>query len=250
MSGGLAEHYRSALVRNARALSREVADRTGLSRRAAARRTAGVPDAVFLWVPKTAGTSLWRLLEQRGGGLYKTTDAVASTFPGHGLASFGHMHYPELVKSGAVPADFAARAYKFAVVRNPFERAVSLFHYLRNERKLPQRMPFELFAELLATGGFEPVGAYNTLGLSQCNPQVAWLLDADGSLLPDAVGRFEDLDAFVRVLNERLGVDGTLTHENRSLGRESYQGCYSSPVARRCVERAYAADLERFDYVF
>ncbi len=206
---------------------------------------------MFLWVPKTAGTSIWAVLAAHGGGRYLDPRQVRWEFPNHGLATFGHMSYPDLVAEGLISRSFDAGAYKFAVVRNPFDRVVSLFHYLRSTQPvLPSNIRFEEFTECLRERHYEPIGLYNWQGLSQCNPQASWLIDDRGRMIADTVGRFEDLPAFLDLLAERIGVRGALPHRNRSDDRKDYRKYYRSKVARRDIEAYAEHTLNLFSYSF
>ena len=109
-------------------------------------------------------------------------------------------------------------------------------------------MSFEAFTELLRERRWEPIGLFNRKGLSQCNPQTAWLVDDDGNLLVDEIGRFEDMSALLQSLHERLGIAGELPHANQSSDRSELGRYYVSPTARRNVAEAYASDLEAFGY--
>src|SRR5690606_13707863 len=109
---------------------------------------------VFVWVPKTAGTSLWELLADNGGQKYTDPHEARWSFPGRGLVTFGHADLAALVAEGVVDAGFVAGAHRFAVVRDPFDRAISLYEYLRRIERLPAGLSFELFSCLLRDGGF------------------------------------------------------------------------------------------------
>jgi len=113
---------------------------------------------------------------------------------------------------------------------------------------LRRETTFETFTFLLRDHSYEPLGLYNSRGLSQCNPQIAWLRDADGESLANHVARYEALDDLMQILEERFGVSGRLPRLNVS-DRPQYR-CYYSGVTRRNVELGYKEDLEAFDYDF
>lgn len=221
---------------------------TGVARRRARRRTRGVDDAVFVWIPKTAGTSLWAVLRARGGGLYRHPTTVRWEFPGRGLASFGHLRYADLVRTGLVSRDFDRSAHKFCIVRDPFDRTTSLYEYLLVHGRLRPDLRFEEFTALLRDRCYEPIGLYNSRGLSQCNPQVTWIVDDEGNRIVDEIGRFEDLGVIAGSLHRRLGTSPTIPHENRSDHTSRRDRYYASPQARRDVEAAYREDFEAFGY--
>jgi hypothetical protein len=210
--------------------------------------SAGRRDAVFVWIPKTAGKSLDSLLSDHGCVKLKTPELVRHAFPQRGLVNFGHQYYPALVAAGIVTPDFDRRAFKFCFVRNPWDRAVSLFIYLRAKGRLHPALRFHTFAHLLHDRAYDELGLYTRRGLSHCNPQIAWLRDPEGRIFVDFVGRFETLEADVAKLGAELGLTGTLPRLNVS-ERGHYRDYYDDH-SRRLVAAAYAEDVETFGYHF
>lgn len=251
MSSSVVKHHYDRITDTLKAAGEEGTKLVGLARWRAKRRTADQSDAVFIWIPKTAGTSLWHMLEASGAGLYLNYHDVKWVFPNQGIASFGHIRYVDLVTDGVISSRFTASSYKFAIVRNPFDRAVSLFEYLRKHRRIPPQMPFEMFAELLALGRHDPPGLYHVRDLSQCNPQVAWLTDDSGDIIADDIGRMEDIDSFVTQLQTRLEISSkVLPILNQGQRIRDYRPYYHSRSARDSIENYFASDLNTFNYEF
>ncbi len=232
-----------------RAIHGSAATSTGVARWFAAFRTRNSQPAVFIWIPKSAGTSVWRLLAQNGGIQYFTYEQVRDVFPNQGIATFGHMNYASLLDDGLITDAYDGSAEKYVVVRNPFDRAVSLYLHLQRIGVVPEAMRFEMFTELVRQENFEKVGRSNRSGLIQCNCQISWL-EHDPGLSSTVVGRFEDLDAFVNVLRSRLGISGSLSISNESPGRRHYRSYYSSRLARQNIQEYYLPDFEAFEYDF
>jgi hypothetical protein len=126
----------------------------------------------FIWIPKTAGTSVYKTL---GAVRRKALPRIKYRFANNGFYTFGHMDYAQLVAQGHVSKEYDKSAYKFAFVRNPYDRAVSLFFYLKKVGTISPDETFLSFCLKLDEKEFEPIGLYNVSGLSQCNPQVRWL---------------------------------------------------------------------------
>ncbi len=106
----------------------------------------------------------------------------------------------------AVDADVPVNHFSFAVVRNPWDRFVSLYHYFAtmtpahrwyvpNARIADDVQRIGSFSEFCRT--FHGWRHRDNLHFQ---PQCRWIADADGKLLVDFVARFEQLQAdFARV---------------------------------------------------
>ncbi len=197
-------------------------------------------NAVFIWIPKAAGSSVYRTLN---APKLKELRLVKYRFPNKGIVTFGHMDYAELVKQGYVSKAFDESAYKFAFARNPYKRAVSLFLYLKRRKFIPEIESFRTFCRRLRDDGCEPIGLYNLDGMSQCNPQVRWVENVDMSF----IGRIENINHDLDVVFKATGIKPQpLPHVNRST--------HANPISYYCaeskgiVEEFYKEDFEYFNY--
>jgi|HubBroStandDraft_5_1064220.scaffolds.fasta_scaffold108734_2 hypothetical protein len=130
--------------------------------------------------------------------------------------------------------------YKFAFVRNPWERLVSFYVYAR--RHLARTLP--LLQELSFTQMLRLVdgGAAWLEDLFVMRPQSDYV---DGA---DFVGRFELLaQDFARVC-ARLGFHAALARRNAS--EHGAYAPYYDDWSRAFVARRYAQDIAEFGYVF
>lgn len=206
------------------------------------------PDAIFVWVPKSAGTSVWRALEAGNAEQFLSTDEIRGATM-QGINTFGHMSLPALLEGGFVDPDYFRRALKFAFVRNPFDRAVSLFEFLKRRRNLPQATSFPIFCEFIRHRAYEPIGLYNRTELSQLNSQCTWLKDAAGNPLCDFIGRYENLEEDFNTIKQRIGGGVNLPqlgHFRKSERNETH--AYYTPSEVRIIQDAYREDFETFGY--
>jgi hypothetical protein len=206
-------------------------------------------DVLFVWVPKCAGMSVYRILVKHGcieDRWLKPTQPFAN----RGMITFGHVSVPDLVDRGIIKPRYLENAFKFAFVRNPFDRLVSLFFYLKRIKcgEVPDVMSFDDFCRKVERREHPPVGLYNYNGLNQCNPMQDWLLDRNGRLFPDFVGRHETLGEDFQKICRIVGIDEQLTHENRT-EHQHYRSYYTAETCA-IVERVYREDLDRFGYSF
>lgn len=193
---------------------------------------AGWPDAhraIFIHLPKTAGTSVSRQL-----GLSKSR------------------HIPAEEYQITNPRKFETY-FKLAFVRNPFDRLVSSYAFLKDggmnaddarfaERKV---IPFESFEHFLTEGFARDA---ETRAWVHFRPQTEFICDAAGRNLMDFTGRFERIAEDYAVIAARLGAPADLPLLNRST-RGDYRALYS-PTTRQIARRHFAADLALLGYEF
>lgn len=141
--------------------------------------------------------------------------------------------------------------FKFAFVRNPWDRLVSGYHYRKSGGNKGKRdlarvdmypESFEQF--ILSLDKF--VNNPNDL---MFRPQTYWLYDQEGNLMVDYVGRFESLSQDCKRIAEISGYsDFNLPDINKSF--HSHYSQYYTPEMKKKVEELYASDIEKFGYSF
>ena len=228
-------------MKKVRKVASRIADYTRVPLLRAYLRGRNKRKAVFIWIPKTAGASLFSCF---GSPKYWISlDRIRYRFAGNGIVTFGHMDYTGLVRAGYVSGRFDKAAFKFAFVRNPYDRAVSLFYYLRRRGILPAEESFLGFCRKLAAEGCEPIGLYNVSGLSQCNPQVRWMENIE----MDFIGRFESIGEDSERLFHELGLQDVHLPMINKTAHASYKECYC-PESKEIVEQFYAEDFRDLGY--
>lgn len=203
----------------------------------------GPDNAVFIWIPKNAGTSLFHIFARDAGfKKLKRMENVSRSFDNTGRVSFAHMSYRELRNEGIITSAYDKTAYKFCFVRNPYDRAVSLYNYLMNDERFTNAPTFLEFCRSLEAGPIEKIGLYNYKGFSQCNPQVRWLENIE----LDYIGHYESLPEDFRELSNVFGFSASLPQLNSS--KTSNYRDYYCAESRKIVERYYKEDFDAFDY--
>jgi hypothetical protein len=204
------------------------------------------PAFIFLHVDKVAGSSIQAALVQYSESRNNSRLRRKLVWLG-ALNRFAHLHqsleFPEHVTAATVqrclPADLYAAAFKFAFVRNPYDRIVSRYAYLVNNVRHRDhgrviRMSFEDFIRWEERR--------NTIS------QHRYVTDAKGRTIVDFVGRYERLRADFAAVCDRLGLTAELPITNVS-GHPDYRTYYTSRT-RALVERFCRYDLELFGYDF
>jgi len=146
-------------------------------------RLFGFPkNLIFIWVPKSAGTSVAEFFGKKGFNFHQIKSGAEGNLPlgrlkSFGYQTFGHLSLDELVRSGHLRANYVKTAILLTVIRNPEDRFLSLFFYYKKLGILA-REKIETPAALMEKIQLEPPpppGLFNWKGLSQCRPQVEWL---------------------------------------------------------------------------
>ena len=197
-------------------------------------------NAVFIWIPKTAGTSVYKSL---GAVRRKALPRIKYRFANNGLYTFGHMDYIQLVEQGYVSNAYHESAYKFAFVRNPYDRAVSLFFYLKKVGTISIDETFLSFCRRLNEEGYEPIGLYNVSRLSQCNPQVRWV----EKIKMDFVGKLESIEKDLKTIFDDLGIEEVVLPKLNKSNRSEYSEYYCLE-SKEIIELLYKEDFQNFGY--
>jgi len=205
------------------------------------------PACCFLWIPKTAGTAVFEWLADEIGMLKMRDLRDFRAFPNTGAVTFGHVHYLSLRANRQVNDTYHNNSLRFTVVRNPYERVVSLYGYVQKHRTYTS--DFATFLEQLELER-TPVGLYNVAGLSQGNPQLNWLTDTDGGLLPHHVFHQENLDEIEDVLPNLLGWTPRTRLGRKNVGKKTSidELLAGNTKHLETINRIYRADFKRLGY--
>jgi hypothetical protein len=201
---------------------------------------------IFVHISKTAGTSLKRTLapycsqpprtglRQLLSHLPVKEDPASVAFRVHATARWARL------KIGASLFD---RYRRFTVVRNPFDRAVSNYHFLlqrpeHHSHRHIRHMSFDEYLRFLKRRSWhrDPTQRFR-------------VVDARGGLLCNRILRFETLDTDFAALCRELGIaaDEGLVHRNASTHRP-YHEYYESRATREALVDLFACDFEAFGY--
>jgi hypothetical protein len=152
------------------------------------------------------------------------------------------MDYHALVSKGWVSEEFDRSAFKFAFLRNPYSRAVSLYFYLKSKR-FPAEWSFGDFCRMLERDRVDPIELKNSKGLVQCNPQVRWL----EHLRMDFLGRSETVDQDFALIQGQLGLPRVTVPRLNKSTKTDYRELYDQKN-RKLVLEFYREDFDLLGY--
>lgn len=198
---------------------------------------------IFVAIPKTGTHSIRRALRPHLGGddLEQVQLFVRKQFPISDLARLGHGHISLMQLKPYIEPDKFENFFKFAFVRNPFDRFVSYCAFMTREQKAFERDPKSVMRYFLFTA--PPVKHI----LFQ--PQHSFVTGPDGELLTDYVGRVEQMQSAFDAICERIGIPTVELEKANVSSRDDYRQYYDQGLIEG-VAKLYARDLELFDYEF
>jgi hypothetical protein len=199
---------------------------------------------IFAAVPKTGTHAVRQALREHLGpdDLEQVGLFVDKRFPWEDLAAIRHGHLSLRQLRPRLGETVFADYFKFAFVRNPFDRFVSYCAFMLRGDDTFQRRPREVMRRFL----FEAPPEGHIL----FQPQASLLVDDDGrTLLTDAVGRVEEMQVSYDAICARIGIPSRSLDRVNGSRRGDYRLYYDQDLIDGVATR-YACDLDLFGYRF
>lgn len=193
---------------------------------------------IFVTVSKVASTSIRLAFKERNrffdGGEFKAQ---------HNTITYYKEKYPRKFD----------QYYKFAFVRNPWDRIYSQFLYQKQKRQLEvAQCSFQDWLKKCEDALVDErrflFARNREIFVHHLTNQLDWLT-IDGDISVDFIGRFENLDADFCKICEAIHVDIALPKKNTSKRVTSYKDDYSD-WAVELVGQWHSKDLEYFGYSY
>ena len=136
--------------------------------------------------------------------------------------------------------------FKFAFVRNPWDRCVSLYFYLFKNEKEP-KMSFDFFLRLFGSGHPVFSSHFCEKGVWDVHYKTQYSYIEGASM--DFIGRFENLQEDFNITCDRIGIPRQrLPQKNKS--KHKHYTEYYNDETRQIVAEKYAKDIETFGYEY
>lgn len=178
---------------------------------------------IFIHINKTGGSSLEKAL-----GLPFQHLTVKEVIARWGIETWNH-------------------AFTFTVIRNPWDKVVSHYHYrLAVDRDSLGKPPLNFTDWVKRAYGDNDHRYYNSPMMFM--PQVAWIRDNTGSISLDYIARYESIETDFTKICQLLNRTATPPHIKRS-DRGDYQQYYDTH-STEIISRWFSDDIQQFSYSF
>lgn len=205
---------------------------------------------IFVHIPKTGGTSLAQALEERA----MRDDLLIGDTPKarrrkrrlQGIKTAGRLwkHATLADIDGLLRPEEMTALFAFTLVRNPWDRAVSYYHWLRAQSFAHPAVG------LAKTRGFAPFLREPSVQRAFAEtPTRMYMTDARGREQCNAYIRLEHFNQDAVALIGHLGFAVDLPHVNASARAKDYRAYYDCETCA-IVADVCAEDIERFAYSF
>ncbi|MEO4045289.1 sulfotransferase family 2 domain-containing protein [Hoeflea sp. CAU 1731] len=189
-------------------------------------------EIIFVHIPKTGGNSIAKAIFGTGGR--------------------GHYSLAQYYRSN--PTLFR-RSFKFGITRNPWDRIVSSFHYLKQGGMTKSDKEFgDTFLANLNFGSFivklSDDNEYLTKVLRWIHfrPQIDFV-QINNQTTMDYLGKLESIDEALNAISEIVKRNVVIKKFNAS-NHEDYRKYYKESQLVDIVENIYKRDVQQFGYCF
>lgn len=207
---------------------------------------------IFIHIPRAAGASIVNYAKKYSPSF---SDNMKEWGSDNQFVTLRHRSPKWILGTNKIDRQWWNTAVEFAVVRNPWDRLVSLYEYLRSFRlersfrKSNQCLEsFQSFVEKVTSNSsfVKPLGKSNVRDFSQANPQVEWLRCGVDKIL-----RFENLEQEWKEFCLMVGFPiAPLSHKHKTKNRSDYRIYYKTDDMVQKVRHFYWEDIKQFGYDF
>ena len=175
---------------------------------------------IFVEVPKTGSTSIRTII---------------------GQPSKPHLNICQIANE--IEREKFYSYFKFGFVRNPWDRAVSLYER-KQGLQLKSKMSFDEFIEWMK------FSSATCLHPVPHRYQLDWFVSPHGDIIVDFIGKFENLRDDWGKISLKIGANSELPEVNVNPNKRQHYSEYYTNKTRKIVLERFAVDIEYFGYEF
>jgi Sulfotransferase family len=199
---------------------------------------------IFVHIPKVAGTSMMKCLSSLKGNNERW---LADNTKHETLKQFEQSIESRMSVFDRVLGRSPEGYYRFAFVRNPWDRMASFYHYLVEKRPVKAIESTVSFKDFLIKSQQKVSWIENLHSMKQ---QVDYFTLEEGRMKLDFLGHYEFLQEDIKVLEEQLHIIIDMPFLNTSSNtKRDYKDEYDDEMIKIVAAR-FSDDIALFDYQF
>ena len=211
----------------------------------------------FVDIPRTSSSSIRTELARQFGSIYGkenlldqrlkiVTDRRRQSMQSLGIVDHSTAQHIKNVLGSKAWYDL----YTFALVRNPWDRMVSLYFYRLKRGQIDSGLSFRDYIVQLRTPRYSVKGSMHSRSAYYYSAS-EYICDQNGALMVDYVGRYEERWQFIETVSKALAypsLGGLVTQQAKPDGFH-YSQLYDAE-SELIVGNAHAKDIDLFGYQF
>ena len=198
----------------------------------------------FVDIPRTSSTSIKLQLGEKFGFTYSKNRIRNETLYKHGIF-YDHINASRMKK--IMGDKLWDQTFTFSMVRNPWDRAISIYNYIAAGKSSDDPMP--TFKEHLLKMKEEFIGegfGEKDLFKNGCFHYIS----ERNEIVVNKVIKYESREEGLREVSEKIGFNiSPDIHHGKTQELKSYKKHYDSET-KEIIELIYAKDIEQFGYSF
>lgn len=197
---------------------------------------------IFVHIPKCGGTSIEDVIWPEPRSTSDLWMGFVSKYRNK-YQTGGLQHLLAMLIRQEVGEEIFNSYFKFTIVRNPWDKAISQFFYmaqrpdLRDYIGMEENDPFKKYLELTE----------KKLHV-QWEKQYKFFQDDNGETIVDYIGRLETMQQDAANIFERLGINAVIPHVNAT--RHKHYSEYYDDESKEMVREMYNDDIRILNYSF
>lgn len=200
----------------------------------------------YVDVPRTSSSSIRTELSREFGPSYGKNNILDK--PASATSQVFDDHIPAIIMQKILGKRRWEKIFTFSIVRNPWDRTLSIYHYRRKVGNIPLEWSFKEYVQNLVADKHNK-GHFKYYGFRYGSAD--FVCDGDGSIIVDYIVRYESREKDLKNVASRIGLKslGVSRVQAAAPPNTDYRAAYDSET-KLLVGDYYSRDVELFEYSF
>ncbi|MCK4895136.1 MAG: sulfotransferase family 2 domain-containing protein [Calditrichia bacterium] len=201
----------------------------------------------FIDIPRTSSSSIKIELSNVHGPIYGKSNLIDK---GYGKKSYFKDHLTAQEVKSIFKEDLWNKLFTFTIVRNPWDRMLSLYFYRLLKGQLPSDLDFRDYIIQLKSPRYKLAKSMHSRPTYYYG-SAEYILDEKDNVIVDFIGKYENREEALQVISKRIDcpMHGELCLQKAKPSDSHYSRFYDNET-RKLVADVFAKDIELFGYEF